>query len=86
LALVFDSLKNEEIDYETVLQFDKILGLELDKITKTQVEVPTDVQKLLDERKQARKNKNWSESDRLRDEIKALGYTVEDTSKGQKIT
>jgi len=86
LASIFDALKNDEIDYETILQFDKILGLELDKIKKENIEIPDDVQKLLDERKKAREEKNWSESDRLRDEIKALGYNVEDTSEGQQIS
>ena len=53
---------------------------------KTQIKVPAEIQKLLDKRKKVREEKNWSESDRLRDEIKALGYTVEDTSKGQQIS
>ena len=86
LALVFDSLKNEEIDYETILQFDKVLGLGLDKVEEKQIEISTEVQQLLNERQQARTNKNWFESDRLRDEIAKLGFQVEDTSGGQKIT
>jgi len=86
LALIFDTLKNEEIDYETVLQFDKVLGLELDKIQEKNIEIPKEVQSLLNQRKIAREEKKWSESDRLRDEIEALGFTVEDTSEGQKIT
>ena len=85
LALVFDSLKNEEIDYETILQFDKVLGLDLDKVKEKKVEVSDDIQKLINERQKARENKNWSESDRLRDVIKALGYTLEDTAEGQKV-
>ena len=38
-----------------------------------------------DERAQARKDKNWALSDELRDKIKALGFAVEDTAKGQKV-
>jgi cysteinyl-tRNA synthetase len=37
------------------------------------------------QRKEARENKNWSESDRLRDEIAKLGFEVKDTSEGQEI-
>ena len=85
LALIFDALKNEEIDYETILQFDKVLGLDLDKVKEKKVEVSDDIQKLINERQKARENKNWSESDRLRDVIKALGYTLEDTAEGQKV-
>jgi cysteinyl-tRNA synthetase len=47
--------------------------------------VPAEVQSLLDERAQARASKNFSESDRLRDAISALGYDVKDTSDGQML-
>ena len=43
------------------------------------------IQALADERVQARKDKNWKRSDELRDQLKALGYTVEDTKEGQKV-
>jgi len=41
---------------------------------------------LAEERQQARRDKNWAESDRLRDEIASRGWTVQDTPEGQKIT
>ena len=44
-----------------------------------------DVLALADQRQQARANKNWSESDRLRDQISALGWIVQDTKDGQKL-
>ncbi|MCL1964059.1 MAG: cysteine--tRNA ligase, partial [Firmicutes bacterium] len=40
---------------------------------------------LLDARAKARAEKNWAESDRIRDALKAMGYVVEDTSQGQKV-
>ena len=30
------------------------------------------------------KSKNWAESDRIRDELKAMGIVVEDTPQGMK--
>ena len=39
---------------------------------------------LLEARKAARKEKNWAESDRIRDELKAQGILVEDTPQGMK--
>ncbi len=48
-------------------------------------EVPTDVQKLAEERIASRVSKDWAASDRLRDEIAGLGWTVEDTAEGQKL-
>jgi hypothetical protein len=44
-----------------------------------------DVLALTEQRLQARASKNWSESDRLRDQIAALGWTVQDTKDGQKL-
>ena len=49
-------------------------------------EVPADVQTLLDARAEARKAKNWAESDRLRDAIAAAGWLVKDSKDGQSVT
>ena len=51
-----------------------------------EVAVPAEVQKLADERATARAAKNWAESDRLRDAIAALGWTVKDSRDGQKLS
>jgi cysteinyl-tRNA synthetase len=48
-------------------------------------EIPPEVQSLVDRRAEARKAKNFAESDRLRGEISALGWDVKDTPKGQEI-
>jgi hypothetical protein len=44
-----------------------------------------DVLALLEQRQQARAGRNWAESDRIRDQISALGWTVQDTKDGQKL-
>lgn len=44
---------------------------------------PPEVEALLARRKEARAAKNWAESDRLRDEIAALGWLVKDSRDGQ---
>lgn len=46
---------------------------------------PAEVLALVEERKQARANKDFAGSDRLRDAIAALGYTVKDTKDGQQL-
>ena len=61
--------------------FDKIKEPERPKI-----EVPANVTALAEERLVARKAKNWAESDRLRNEINALGYAIKDTATGYEIT
>jgi hypothetical protein len=45
-----------------------------------------DVQALVDARQHARAAQNWAESDRLRDELAALGWTIKDTPAGQVVT
>jgi cysteinyl-tRNA synthetase len=47
-------------------------------------ELPAGAQALLDERAAARANMDWSTSDRLREELAALGVAVEDTAGGQR--
>ena len=48
-------------------------------------DLPDDIRKMVDERAEARKNKDWKRSDELRDQIKAAGYILEDTKEGQKV-
>ena len=66
-------------------KFDTVLGvIFFGKAAKA--EVPADIQSLLDARAEARKAKNWAESDRLRDEIAAKGWLVKDSKDGQSVT
>ena len=46
---------------------------------------PAEVQALVRSREEARKRRDWKESDRLRDEIQKLGWTVKDTKDGSKL-
>ena len=63
-------------------KFDQIFdALEVD--AEHEDAVPAEVAALAEARVQARKDKNWAESDRLRDEIKSLGYMVEDAPGGK---
>lgn len=68
-----------------LLEMDKVLGLELDKYLGKPLEIPAEVQKLLEKREQARKDKDFKKSDELRKEIKKLGYEVEDTPSGPRV-
>jgi cysteinyl-tRNA synthetase len=70
---------------ESLLKFDRVLGLRLDTVVGKPIEVPSEVHRLLDSRAQARKQQNWNESDCLRDEILVLGFVIEDTPQGQKV-
>ena len=68
----------------TVYDFDQVLGLDLSTLVGSQ-SLPDEVQALVDARVQARRDKRWSLSDQLRERIQALGYTVQDSSRGMKV-
>ncbi|MBI4122358.1 MAG: cysteine--tRNA ligase [Parcubacteria group bacterium] len=98
LGIVFDLVKdiNSQIANNTLsinpadlwallLKFDQILGLKLDEVAKARADLPVAVQELLARRLAARQARDFTASDRLRDEIKTQGYLVEDTSDGQKV-
>jgi cysteinyl-tRNA synthetase len=59
------------------LYADQVLGLELSRAPKI-LEISNEVQSLIDLRAAARAEGNWSESDRLRDQLQSLGYKVQD--------
>jgi cysteinyl-tRNA synthetase len=67
-----------------LIDYDQVLGLRLNE-TET-LEIPTEVQTLLDERQTARDSKDFARSDELRDEIAKLGFEVKDTSDGQQLS
>ena len=54
------------------------------QIQKAEVAIPPAVQELIAAREQARANRDWQLSDRLRKQIESLGWTVKDTKEGQK--
>ena len=58
-----------------------VLGLVYNRKTET---LDSDVESLIAARTEARKNKNWAEADRIRDELKAMGIVLEDTAQGVK--
>ena len=87
MAVVQELLKSgrDEADrLATVLDFDRVLGLDLDRVGEPQ-RLPEDIESLAEQRKAARAAKDWAESDRLRDEIQSRGYVVQDTPDGMKV-
>ena len=92
IGILWTMLKNEPKSkqvYETVLLFDKALGLKLDEVEEetlsTTEAVPQNIKDLAEQRLIARQSKNWAESDRLRDKIKELGYAIKDSKDGYEL-
>jgi len=68
---------------ETIRKMDEVFGLKL--FEKEEIEVSDKVLELVKERESVRKKKDWKKSDKLRDEIKKLGFIVEDKAEGTKV-
>lgn len=87
LAQVWEMMRDERVPaeekYATILEMDKVLGLNLGAENK--IEIPEEVKKLVSEREKARLEKDWTKSDELRKEIDELGFLVEDAASGSKV-
>ncbi|MBD3280014.1 cysteine--tRNA ligase, partial [Candidatus Dojkabacteria bacterium] len=83
LAVSWEVLKadnTEEDKIATLLDLDKVLGLQLDRVEKQQTQkTPPEVQNLLKQREQARTEKDFEKADQFRDEIiEKFGGRIED--------
>jgi cysteinyl-tRNA synthetase len=75
--------------YDLVVEFDEVLGLglrELEAPANQSVQIPAEVQALIDQRQAARAAQEWAKADQLRDQLQELGYQVKDTPQGQTVT
>ena len=73
-----------------LLDFDKVLGLDLKNSEKylekqKEIDIPIEISELIEKRKKAREEKNWSLSDEIREELKLKGYIVKDTKEGMTV-
>lgn len=74
--------------YKLALEFDKVFALDFDKVKEVEspaLVIPEDIKAIAEQRLQVRKEKNWAESDRLRDELAQKGYAVKDTPNGYEL-
>lgn len=93
MSVIWDVVKNPIKSKDLanlLLDFDKVLGVDIDRKDSlnendSQEEIPDDIKKILEERNEARKNKDWALSDKLRDELKEKGYIVKDSKEGTQL-
>lgn len=94
LAVIFDFIRKvntlEEVGFQLphlagqhevrflLREFDKVLGLDIGKVKK-EAPIPAEVKRLIQEREEARKRKDWKLADEIREKIKKQGFHIEDT-------
>lgn len=87
MSVVWDVIKNpikSKKFAELLRKFDQVLGVKIDE--KEEIELPKEIEDIIEERKQARTDKDWNKSDELRDKLFDLGYVVKDTKNGMEVT
>jgi cysteinyl-tRNA synthetase len=80
--IIDDISKKDAMDIiDTMKSFDSVLGI----LIKPKEDIPLEIKEIAQKRQQARENKDYEESDRLRDEIKKKGYIISDEKQGFRI-
>ena len=89
MSVIWDVVKNPNKSKQLaklLLDFDKVLGVDIQKEPEQKtLELPEEIKELIEQRKEARANKDWALSDKIRDELKEKGYIVKDTKDGVQI-
>ncbi|WP_294531651.1 cysteine--tRNA ligase [uncultured Pseudoflavonifractor sp.] len=92
VTAVYDALKADVSDATkraVIADFDQVLGLDLlgraaalKEKEAAPVEGAEEIEALIAQRSQAKKEKNWAQADAIRDQLKAMGVEIKDTPNG----
>jgi len=88
LAVTWDLVKSDLPDSTkkaTIGLFDHVLGLGLLSWKPVEEQIPPEILSLVEQRQLARQEKRWQDADRLRNEVQAAGFEVEDTPQGPRV-
>ncbi len=88
IAIMWDMIKSDNSEQDklaTIFEFDKVLGLDLEKVWMTNKEIPVEVSNLVKDRDNARTVRDFAKSDEIRKQLEEKGYEVDDTPDGTKL-
>jgi cysteinyl-tRNA synthetase len=91
LAVMWDIVRNDLLSPKTRLEllydFDKVLGLGLKDVKeKSGDKIPEEIMSLVNQRNEAKKNKDFKLADELRNKVKEMGYVIVDKKDGVEVT
>lgn len=76
--------------YHLLVKMDEVFGLDFAKAAEKPaadaLDLGPEVTQLVEQRQQARKDKNWKLADEIRDELISMGFQLEDTPQGARVT
>ena len=74
-----DAIESDENLFCAIKQFlQNVIGLPLNPLLEKEIEITPEIQKLIDDRNQARKAKDWSQADAIRNQLQKLGIDLKD--------
>jgi cysteinyl-tRNA synthetase len=76
--LTYDIVKEA---YDELVELTNVLGLDVESVEE---DLDSEVEKLIEERQAARKNKDFAKADEIRDKLKDMGIELLDTREGVK--
>lgn len=77
---VENSTKTIQSAYDLLIELTGVLGI----VQKKEVQLEEEIEKMIEKRQQARKEKKWALADEIRNQLKEQGIFIEDTSEGVK--
>ncbi len=81
-----DKLHNKTLIKDSLAFFDEISRIFGIDFAPKEERIPVAIMKIVGEREAAREHKDWAKADRIRNNLKKLGYDVVDTPKGPKVS
>lgn len=79
---ILDKEVSKNVCQTAAAVFDELCGVLGILYNRKNNDVDSDIEALIEERQQARANKDWATADRIRDELKAKGIILKDTPQG----
>ncbi len=89
MSVVWEIVKSDKKSKQLadlLLKFDQVLGLDLENsenYLNEKIDVPQEILDLVEERKNAKANKDYAKADELRDLINSKGYSIKDSANGE---
>ena len=71
---------------DMICELMNVLGLDIRAILKKDSGIPAEVMDLVNQRVEAKKNKDFAKADALRDQVSEMGYQIKDTPQGPQVT
>ena len=84
-AALAGSREGLEAAWSALTEFDRVLGLFREGLPRSGEEIPAEIAAAVDERNNAKKNKDFQKADEIRQRLLAAGFVIEDTPAGSRV-